>query len=109
MDALDLEGCLIVYVDTDSVIYLRHVYMNPSPVLKNTHPTKMGAWKNEAPDYIIEMGIFVGPKNYSMIFRRILANKRGRIKRKRLVKIRGFNVKQRAYQALEAGIMQKWY
>ena len=105
---LHKQGCIIVYVDTDSIVYLRNKYLHPKPILLNIHPTKMGAWKNEAPDEEMESGTFVGPKNYAMIFRKKLPDNRGKICKRRVVKIRGFNVKQKmAYQDLEKDMMKK--
>jgi len=105
---LHKQGCIIVYVDTDPIVYLRNKYLHPKPILLNIHPTKMGAWKNEAPDEEMESGTFVGPKNYAMIFRKKLPDNRGKICKRRVVKIRGFNVKQKmAYQDLEKDMMKK--
>jgi len=103
------QGCIIIYVDTDSIVYLRNKHLHPMPMLPNIHPTKMGAWKNEAPNEILESGTFVGPKNYTMIFKqKFPTNKSGKLVKRRVVKIRGFNVKQRvAYQNLEKNIMKK--
>ena len=60
IDILHLHGCLIIYVDTDSIIFLKNKDL-PNP-LPNMHPTKMGCWKNELPDQQVLKGIFVGPK-----------------------------------------------
>ena len=79
---LHRQGCLIVYVDTDSIIYLRNIHIHPDAILQNIHPTKMGAWKNEAPNDTIESGTFVGPKNYTMTFKAKLPNNKGKIVKK---------------------------
>ena len=60
----------------------------------------MGSWKYEIPDDEIYEASFVGPKKYIMSLQNKTKDGSTR-KRRRVIKIRGFNVKQ-------AAAYQKW-
>ena len=102
--ALHRGNCILLYVDTDSVMYmLKNGATNP---LCNIHSMRLGAWKNELkPNEKIEKAVFVGPKNYVL---HISSLKNGKRVCKRIVKIRGFNFRQAlACQKLESDYMKQ--